>query len=603
MPGIVGVVGGDRRRPPAVRLNRMVGTMLHRPWYTTAKAVAGAAGLAAVDWDDAPGMARHGGTVLALAGDAVDVAPAGGAARTPAAVAEALLDRYLTGGVGALAGLNGVYAILLWERDPGRLTVVNDRYGFQKLYWWRSPEGLELATEPKALASHPGFDRTVSELAVADLLTVGHLLDDRVLYDRVKLLPPASVAIWEGEKLVVQPYWDYDLPQAGAAGDAGDDAVDEFARLLRQAVARRAGPGIALPLTGGLDSRVLAGFLHEQAPGLEVVTATVGHEHANDVRFARLLAATLGYPHTFVPVGPTYIADHAAAGVVAQEGAASCSTFWILAANDVFEQAGTAAAWSGFLGGPLAGTNLPRRVTMTTPPDAALEALWRSKYALFCSDEELSRLLKPRVYAAVRGEAFASVQRSFIAAATDDAFNRCMYVEMRVKARRFTSGHRELLGLSCRPVEPFADNDLVDFVLGLPKQPMVDQRLYRRMIVRHLPAVAGVPYAKTGAPVDTSRVRYWSRRALRRSQAEIAARLPSDSELVHDHKAYVHYDEWVRAGSRRFIEDALRPEYLDDLFDVDAVRALVADHMEGRSDQYGKVCALATFALWRRAYG
>jgi hypothetical protein len=25
--------------------------------------------------------------------------------------------------------------------------------------------------------------------------------------------------------------------------------------------------------------------------------------------------------------------------------------------------------------------------------------------------------------------------------------------------------------------------------------------------------------------------------------------------------------------------------------------------MEGRADQYRKVCALATFALWRRSYG
>jgi hypothetical protein len=344
-------------------------------------------------------------------------------------------------------------------------------------------------------------------------------------------------------------------------------------------------------------------LLHEQAPGLEVVTATVGHEHANDVRFARQLAATLGYPHTFVPIGPTYIADHVEAGLVAQEGAASCSTFWILAVNDVFEQAGTAVAWSGFLGGPLTGTNLPRGVSVTTPPDAALEALWRSKYAHYCSDAELRRLLKPHVYADVRGEAFASVQRSFIAAATDDVLNRCMYVELRVKHRRYTSGHRELLGLACRPVEPFADNGLVDFVLGLPKQPMVDQRQYRRMIVRHLPTVAKVPYAKTGAPVDASRVRYWSRRVARRARAELAARLPADAGWVHDNKAYVHYNEWVRAGSRRFVEDALRPEYLEDLFDVDAVRTLVADHMEGRADQYRKVCALATFALWRRSYG
>jgi hypothetical protein len=115
--------------------------------------------------------------------------------------------------------------------------------------------------------------------------------------------------------------------------------------------------------------------------------------------------------------------------------------------------------------------------------------------------------------------------------------------------------------------------------------------------------VAKVPYAKTGAPVDASRVRYWSRRVARRARAELAARLPADAGWVHDNKAYVHYNEWVRAGSRRFVEDALRPEYLEDLFDVDAVRTLVADHMEGRADQYRKVCALATFALWRRSYG
>ena len=402
---------------------------------------------------------------------------------------------------------------------------------------------------------------------------------------------------------MVQPYWDYELPQAGAARDAGDDAVDELARLLRQAVARRAGPGIALPLTGGLDSRLLAGLLHEQAPDLEVVTATVGHEHANDVRFARQLAATLGYPHTFVPIGPTYIADHAEAGLVAQEGAASCSTFWILAMNDVFEPAGTAVAWSGFLGGQLAGAHLPRRVSVTTPPDAALEALWRSKYAHYCSDAELSRLLKPHVYADVRGEAFASVQRSFIAAATDDALSRCMYVELRPKQRRYTSGHRELLGLACRPVEPFADNGLVDFVLSLPKQPMVDQRQYRRMIVRHLPTLAEVPYAKTGAPVDASRVRYWSRRAARRARAEIAARLPSGAEWVHDKQGL---RPLRRVGPRRLAPLRRgRPPPRVPRGPVRGRRGQRAGRRPhgGQGRPVPQLFALATFALWRRATG
>jgi hypothetical protein len=601
LPGIAGVIAHERR-PVAARLDRMVATMRHRSWYTSRTAVVPGAGLAAVGWREPPALARRGKVMLALAGEVYDVEP-GPAPATRAALAAALLDRFVSGGALALAGLNGVYAALVWERDAGRLTIVNDRYGFQKVYWWLAPDGLELATEPKALASHPRFDRSVSELALADFLTVGHFLDDRVFYDRVKLLPPATIAVWEGEKLVAQPYWDYQLPLAGAASKADDDALDEYARLLRAAVARRAAPGIVLPLSGGLDSRVLAGFLHEEAPGLDVPTVTVGHEHANDVRFARQLAAKLGYQHTFAPVGPGYIADYAEAGVTALDGAGICSTFWILAANEEFERAGAATAWCGFLGGPLSGGNLPRGVGPRTPPELALARMWRSKFARYCSEAELARLLKPGVYAAVRGEAFAAVQRAFIAAATDDALNRCLYVELREQQRRFNSAYRELFGLSCRPVEPYVDNDVVDFALELPKQAMVDQRLYRRMVVRHLPALAQVPQSKTGAPVDASRLRYRSRLLAGRARAELAARLPDLAGPLHDTKAYVHYDEWVRAGSRRFIEDALRPEYLEDLLDVDAVRALVADHMEGRANQHGKVCALATFALWRRWYG
>jgi hypothetical protein len=601
LPGIAGVIAHDSR-PVAARLERMAATMRHRSWYTSRTALVPGAGLAAVGWREPPALARRGKVMLVLAGEVYDVVPGPAPASGPA-LASALLDRFVTGGPLALAGLNGVYAALVWERDTGRLTIVNDRYGFQKLYWWLAPDGLELATEPKALASHPRFDRSVSELALADFLTVGHFLDDRVFYDRVKLLPPASVAVWEGEKLVAQPYWDYELPLAGAASEAGDGAVDEYARLLREAVARRAEPGIALPLTGGLDSRLLGGFLRQEAPDLEVVTTTVGHDHANDVRFGRQLAGVLGYPHVFAPVGPGYIADHAEEGVAALDGAGICSTFWILAANEVFESSDAAAAWCGFLGGALAGGDLPRGVNARSEPSLALMTLWRSKFARYCTEAELARLLKPGVYAAVRGEAFATVQRAFIAAATDDSLNRCMYVDLREKRRRFTSAYRELFGLSCRPVEPFADNDLVDFVLRLPKEAMVGQRLYRRMVLRHLPELARVPYAKTGAPVDGSRVRYWSRRLAGRARAEVAARMPELAGPLHDTRAYVHYDEWVRAGSRRFIEDALRPEYLEDLLDVDAVRALVADHMEGRANQHGKVCALATFALWRRAFG
>jgi hypothetical protein len=66
----------------------------------------------------------------------------------------------------------------------------------------------------------------------------------------------------------------------------------------------------------------------------------------------------------------------------------------------------------------------------------------------------------------------------------------------------------------------------------------------------------------------------------------------------------VHYDQWLRSGSRLAIEKALADEdTLADMFDMDAVRALVDDHMGGRRNEHAKLCALATFSMWRRRYG
>jgi hypothetical protein len=62
----------------------------------------------------------------------------------------------------------------------------------------------------------------------------------------------------------------------------------------------------------------------------------------------------------------------------------------------------------------------------------------------------------------------------------------------------------------------------------------------------------------------------------------------------------LHYDEWLRSGSRPFVEETIaRSELYEDVLNVDAVRAVVANHMAGKVNNYSKVALLFTFALWR----
>jgi len=606
MPGIAGVVPTDHDPRLAQRLESMVRPMLHRPWYRVERAVVPAAAIAGVCVDDEPALASAEGVTLALAGDPVLDDAEGGVAAAP--VAERLLRRFLAGGDAALRGLNGVYAVAVWEERRKRLTIVNDRYGFLHLYWWRSADALLFATEAKAISQDPGFDRTIDQRGLLDFLVAGHFFDERTFFADLALVPPASVLVWERGRLVVERYWDYRFGAADRAGSprgSADDHADEYAGRLETAVRRRARDEVCLPLTGGLDTRSLAGFLHRVAPDARVVTHTLGHEHSWDVRFARAIAEELGWPHTFVPVEPSFIADHGDAGISVLEGNGSCSTFWIMAELSFLDEVRPAVTWSGFLGCCMSGSNLPRKLPPATGK-AAVDALWNYKFTGNFGAQDLATLLRPEVYANAAAEPYESIRRCFAAPDTDDVLDRWMYVDLRQRMRRLSAVHRDVLAVSSRVMEPFVDNDFMDFALSLPRRGLVnpDQVLYRRMVTRSLPHLARFGHAKTGRPVEASRVRYVARRALRKARASIAPRLPLAIGASHDFKAYVHYDEWLRTGSRLAIEKALADEdCLADMFDMDAVRALAADHMEGRRDEHAKLCELATFAMWRRRFG
>jgi asparagine synthase (glutamine-hydrolysing) len=606
MPGIAGAIPTDHDPRLAQRLEAMVAPMLHRPWYRVERAVTPAAALAGVCVDGEPALASADGVTLALAGDPVDDE----AGADPAPMAERLLRRFLAGGEAALRGLNGVYAAAVWEERRRRLTIVNDRYGFLHLYWWRSADALLFATEAKAISQDPRFDRSIDQRGLLDFLVAGHFFDERTFFAGLALLPPASVLVAERGRLVLDRYWDYRFGAGGRASPlrragTADGYADEYARRLETAVRRRARDGVCLPLTGGLDTRSLAGFLHRVAPAARVVTNTLGHEHAWDVRFARRIADVLGWPHTFLPVEPSYLADYADVGISVLEGNGSCSTFWVMAELPFLDQLRPAVTWSGFLGCCMSGSNLPRR----TPPatgKAAVDALWRHKFTGAFGAEDLAALLRPEVHANAAAEPYGSIRRCFEAPDTDDVLDRWMYVDLHQRMRRLSAVHRDILATSSRVMEPFVDNDFVDFALALPRRGLInpDQALYRRMVTRHLPHLARIGHAKTGRPVEASRVRYLARRSVRKLRASIAPRLPLAIGARHDYKAYVHYEEWLRTGSRVAIEKALADEdCLADLFDMDAVRALAADHTEGRRDEHVKLCELATFAMWRRAYG
>lgn len=615
MPGIVGVVSSEIGASVGTCIENMIRPLLRRPWYRVEKKISRDAGIASIAVDDERIISEGNGTFLSVTGEICDqeklsaqLLDIGGEEVLPHyGLSDILLRLYLRFGAEALCGLNGLYVICVWEDRSKKLTVVTDRYGFRKLYYWSSRERLLFASEYKAIVRHPEFNKKIDELALADLLSVGYVLDDRTLFEHIKLVPPASVMTYHDGRLSVRRYWDYGFDRNGGEAPSEEYCIGEYIYRLREAVRKRAKENMCLQVTGGLDSRCLAGILNQCGDGLKVKTVTIGHAHCHDVKFGRAIARSCGYEHVFLPIAPGYVKVFAKDFVSRLEGNVNCDTSWIFALDAFLVENRIRYIMNGFLGDCISGAHLPAQLVCETSAEKAIRFTYDSFYNRGFRDEELARLLRPNIYGTIKGECFNSIKRSFEMASTDNILNKTNYVDLYQRQRRFIAAHIDVAAEFTRVLDPFADKDLVDFVLRMPVEMRVGQGVYRNMIIKRLPNVARIPHAATGMPLDrqSARGRLWaiSRRVHKGFHRAICRGIMPKWVTPHDYRSCFHVDEWLRTDSRDFITHVLgHGEYLEDFMNMDMVKKLITDHMEGGKQNSRKICAVATFALWRSLY-
>lgn len=209
----------------------------------------------------------------------------------------------------ALARLNGMFALALWDRRERKLHLVRDRLGEKPLYYgWQGPVFL-FGSELKALRRHPDFSAQVDRRVLALYLSRNCVPAPHAIYAGVAKLPPGTSLTIGATEMATRrcqpvPYW-----TASAAVEAGapartastaPDLVDELEELLREAVGLRmeADVPVGAFLSGGTDSSLVAALMQAQSRR-PVRTFTVGFEDRayDESSEAAAVARHLGTDH------------------------------------------------------------------------------------------------------------------------------------------------------------------------------------------------------------------------------------------------------------------------------------------------------------------
>ena len=486
-----------------------------------------------------------------------------------AALCRMLLDRFIRGGPAALQHLNGRYDIGIWDRAKRQFHLVGDRFGANRHYVLQRPGALHLACEVKALA--PFLDRVeVDPAGLASMLSFGLHLGDLTLLKGVRCLNNARRLEYraDDDHLRVDSYWDYPYGEQAPLQGTEPELAASLYRHLTTALQRRLHgiDKILLPISGGLDSRTMAGLLFRGGYAGEVLAYSFGQPSSRDVRYGRAIARRLGYRHVTIPTPADFVTRHVEQAAWRFDAEWSAELNWGPRYSHRHPALGDTrgyAVLSGMFGDLILGEGAFVGAYRHKAGDAPQPVARLSEVFISCNQEygppdQTLSLFVPEQAAESRERILAIIRATLAPLenlAPYFALNRSEFLH---RQRRHTATVAQSVEYDRDVITPFLDNDVVDFAGRVPYELLSGKHLYKHMIRDHLPEVAALPYAKTGLPLSPAPLReawHWRMKKL-------VARLPALSRYLDRRDSNFRFQDRIVEQKSWFQERETRLEYL-----------------------------------------
>ncbi|MGA8360814.1 MAG: asparagine synthase (glutamine-hydrolyzing) [Candidatus Dormiibacterota bacterium] len=176
---------------------------------------------------------------------------------------EVVLHAYAQWGTDCFSRFNGMWGLaILDERTPEkRMVLARDHFGIKPLFYARHRGRVVFASEIKAILQDETFPREVDDQQMYEYLRYG-LFDhnDGTFFRGIRQVPAAAFAVVEGGTISETVYW---TPRLSEDGDASPEA---FRAVFERAVQRRlvADVPVGICLSGGLDSSSICTVMAQQ---------------------------------------------------------------------------------------------------------------------------------------------------------------------------------------------------------------------------------------------------------------------------------------------------------------------------------------------------
>jgi asparagine synthase (glutamine-hydrolysing) len=201
-----------------------------------------------------------------------------------------------------LARTIGMFAFALWDSRARELTLARDRVGEKPLVYFHQEHVLAFSSELKALARF--HDRRLDADALDAYLALGYIPAPLAIFRGCRKLEPGHLLRFKDGRVDTRRWWN---PELAAKSEKTTVAgrLERLQSLVADAVRLRlrADVPVAIFLSGGVDSSVIAAECARQGSKLEAFTADFGNGHP-DLPSSVRVAEHLGLRHEILRIDP-----------------------------------------------------------------------------------------------------------------------------------------------------------------------------------------------------------------------------------------------------------------------------------------------------------
>ena len=498
--------------------------------------------------------------------------------------------------------IDGEVCQILVDKADRRVIVATDAFGLNPLYMSNSETATVLSTDIKGvLSAMPGLRTDINSVSVAEFLSGHFIMENRTLFDGVRLLPEASIMEFAASTNIRPKTrtW-FELPREPEERPIRE-WIELVARAFGRSISKRAREGLGTFLSGGMDSRVILASIPPQIR--ETMTAlTFGIPGADDCRIARRVSAKYGVRLIHKTLTSSDFLENVLLHMWVSEGVSNHLVSPIIGA---VASLGVDAIFDGFAGDTQFGG------AFHDQSQELDDGLWPAKRGRFILQKmqqkgimrntaDVNRILANTDLDGL-DRSFAEAVENEAAALPSDMNPQLVYEQVlfRLRIKRHTLGGQLSVDYVCPSLKPYYDSSFVETILRIPPRMRRHHGFFNEFVRSVLPSTLKIETNREMPYLHIAKYK----RLLRRYVAAIARRfgvfIPRSRPWAEPSRMLLtdpQYRKWLYdllLGKRTEARCILEPEGIKDLF---------KEHLAKREDHSGLLMNAADLELTLRLF-